>query len=423
MSGDGNGQPAAPPAGWTELSDGRVVPAGDWTTGSQGGSQSPSVQIVCVRQPGQAPVFQGILNPDGTLALLDSGGQQLGVGAFGADGQQLRVTMKDGSAQTIDLKGTTLQVLAGNRTTDLAVMPDGHLQPVPQPAGGATPPGDASGTVPMVTLPNGQTEPLSEWLQQGPMVIEPDGRRVTENAFVYQYGEGWVAVKDAGGNLHMERLSDYLAEGPNNPLVITPDGQTMTEAAFFYYNGGNPADWVTYQDDKGTHLVLRSDFEHMGPAVVLLDGQEMPQGEFLLTHPNDPKNPWIFVPYQGDVLAIQATDFETSIEDMVALSNGMYTHTDEVNRVLSQLYADMGGFEACFGSDDIGRQLKAVWPDAWKQLTTNVSLLAANLSIVGDNLSISATDVWAAEEANLKGLSFPDPIPPAPAPRPLRGPF
>jgi hypothetical protein len=255
---------------------------------------------------------------------------------------------------------------------------------------------------------------LSDYLAQGPVVITPDGQSMTENAFFYYnsgYNPGdWITYTDGQGKSRVELLSSFLAEGPNDPMVITPDGKTMTVNAFFYYNSGyNPSDWITYTDGQGkTRIELKSQFAQQGPTVTTPDGQQMPQGEFVLTHPNtDPNNPWVFVPYQGQEMVMPATDFQVSIDEMMALGNAMSWNSGDVNNVFGQLEADLTGIENTFAglSDpNVGQQLYDAWTGANGTLATLVqggNVLAQSLRTMSQGLADSARAVAAMEQANL----------------------
>lgn len=129
------------PTGWAAGPGGRIVPPDGWTEGASGVSIVTSgrpatasdvpTTVLCYRQTGQPPVlqplFQGTLNEDGTVTLLDPEGRTIGTGTFGLDGRELDVTLADGSTRTIDLTGSTLQVADGARGSTFAIGQDGRL--------------------------------------------------------------------------------------------------------------------------------------------------------------------------------------------------------------------------------------------------------------------------------------------------------
>jgi hypothetical protein len=410
MSGSRDSLPTAVPAGWTRLPDGRTVPAGDWAAGPNAGPAG----LVCVRGSDQQPVFQGVLEPDGTVALLDGSGHRLGAGTFAGDGRSLQVTLTDGSTHTLDLAGTTLQVSGAHSSSAFSVGADGHLHAATAlaPTGGEL----------VVTTADGQTIPLSQWLQQGPMVIAPDGRRMTENAFAYTFGENpndpWVAVRDASGANRMEHLSQFLAPGPDNPVVVTPDGKSMTVNAFFHSTGANPADWITYKDDRGrTVITTRSDFAQQGPIVMTPGGQQVHEGRFVLDNPAPAGRPWVFVPYQDRTLVMSATDFQASVDDMMSLSDSLWFSAGDVRDVLVRLESELSQVDCAFNglNDDDGReQLIATFNGpggTWATLLEGFRTLAQSLDTMSDGLTQSARVVVAMEQANVEGFQFT--LPPA----------
>jgi hypothetical protein len=299
-------------------------------------------------------------------------------------------------------------------------LPDGRTVPAGDWAAGAhaAPAGHAGGEL-MMTTADGHTVPLDQWLQQGPMVLAPDGRRMTANAFAYHFGQNpddpWVAVKDSSGADRMEHLSQYLAPSHDNPVVVTPDGRSMTVNAFFYATGANPADWVTYRDDKGRTLIAtRSDFAQHGPILTTPGGQQMHEGRFVLDNPAPAGNPWVFVP-TGDssALVMSATDFQASIDEMVSLSRFLLSSAGDVLGVLAQMESDLSGIEGPLNHvhpGDGSQQLSWYWskPDGpLATLTGGFRQLAQGLQqSMGDALAQGATHLVEMEQANVEGFTF-----------------
>lgn len=417
MSG---GQSVTPPAGWTELPDGNVVPIVDWNSRSQAGP----TEIVCLPQSSRQPVFQGILNSDGTLTLFDSGGHELGVGAFSGNGKALQVTMTGGSVQTMDLTGTTLAVSAGGHSSAFIVEPDGHLHPTTVVGVAAQTAGGQPSSGQMVVTASGQTVPLKQWLQEGPMVTAPDGTPMHQNEFFYRYGDNpnnpWVMVPDG----QMILLSDWLQEGP---MVIAPDGTPMHENEFFYRYGNDTGDpWmaVPSSDGKGIQMMRRSQFAQTGPIVTTADGQQMHWGQFLLNNPEDPNdpnnpnpsNPWIPLkdPNTGQITPIRVQDYvsewTTNISDMSSLAGAMNGHAADVYNALFTLRGALAEVEGAIGVDDLGRNFGSWFHGNESGFETVVTTLGDSLVDLSDGLYQAAQQAWATENANLQTMNqaFPN---------------
>jgi hypothetical protein len=354
----GNAGPVHPPAGWTLLTDGKVVPVGAWNDGPHGGGTSAA--IVCLRQQGQAPVFEGVLKPDGKVALLDRAGHQVGVGTFTADGTHLQVTQPDGMVRTIDLAGTTMEISARGHTSAVSVESDGQLHPALVSTGTG---GSASGSPndPLVTTTDGRRMPLSQWLQQGPTVIAPNGQPMTQNMFAYLYGND-----------------------PKDPWVFPPNGPAMR----------------------------RSQYAKTGPMVIAPGGKSMHMGEFNLTHPYDPNNQWMFFKHPGNPNAYNAItrkDWEqmmsVNIEQTWLTSAAVKSVAPGLAGIGTQAVAAINSLKGgALGSgttaDRLRKQLEEIGPHV-NQLAQTAS---QNASGIGKLLANTSDGLWKMEQGNLEAM-------------------
>lgn len=213
-------------------------------------------------------------------------------------------------------------------------------------------------------------------------------------------------------------LSQYLAPGPDDPVVVTPDGASMTVNAFFWYGGGDPKDWITYQDDhEVTHIELKSDFARQGPMVDVPGRGEIPLGQLVLDSGGSLQSGgWLVLqdPATGQLHATKASDYagqvSWALESMTGLSSLMDQKSLDVASTLATLNAAVGDVPLAIGTDsDLVGDAQSTYRDAHARVENALRALAGGLGQVGDGLAGSVGTLRDAEAANLGNAGFPVP--------------
>jgi hypothetical protein len=305
--------------------------------------------MVTAYRPGSVnPIFQGSLGPNDTVTLIDSTGRPAGVGRFVDQGRALRVTAPDGTVQTIDLAGATVEQTAQGTTRALTVAtpagtasPSGGAQTVrtlaatgaaetagtaistqatmsiaaaANPAallgtivaGGKTVAGTAATVAagasdPIVTLPDGSTMPESQALA------------VLPNA----PGDPLVVVPGAGGTSQVMTRSQWLGTGP---VVATPDGPMTANQFFFAHPGASPADFVQFTQGGTTYLMTQGQWRLFGavgtpdgwmnPAVYFAGHPDANPSDYIVLDDNGTKQLMTFSAWQASSPAMTPDGYE-----------------------------------------------------------------------------------------------------------------
>jgi hypothetical protein len=400
---------------------------------SIGQSATDTLTIVCLRGRDQPPLFQGLLNPDGTITLLDPDRHAVGVGSFADHGRRLLVKRADGNVDAINLVGTTLETTSGTRTSVYIVGSTGalHLTSTTLRSDGA------------LTIPD----------SGGHMTRVPQGAMVTFNDHGQVFVDGRLVL---GQPTHRRSRGEQLRSLPgqaatttsvthDDPSVRLKDGRWVRLSVFLGMLSGldslgpnalSKLDSVAALYDPGPN----------DPQVTLQDGTVMPLSKYLVkTHQDlvDAGDPMITL---KDNSQMRASDYfgrlEVDIEAINTLRDCMYSHSDGVVGVWQTLQSALAGVEAALGDNfkfiyppfcgqhqlPLGAYADA-WPAADQLLEFNseysglqhgcldaIWALGQNLWTVAEGLRTMVDGdgknpgIWGVEQENERSLRAKDPF-------------